>query len=130
LLDDTYNSSPESAIAALDLLADLDGRRIAVLGDMLELGEQELEGHRRVGQHVAQRALLLVTVGELGARIGQEALDCGMTPSQVVAVPGNREAVAYLQAVLQEGDVVLIKGSRGMAMEEIVQDLVCPVSNA
>jgi UDP-N-acetylmuramoyl-tripeptide--D-alanyl-D-alanine ligase len=123
LIDDTYNSSPESALAALDLLAELEGRKIAVLGDMLELGPAELEGHRRVARRVVDVVSILVTVGERGRWIGEHALELGMPAAQVLHAGGNEAAIAYLERVVQAGDKVLVKGSRGMAMEQIVQAL-------
>jgi UDP-N-acetylmuramoyl-tripeptide--D-alanyl-D-alanine ligase len=129
LLDDTYNSSPDSAIAALNLLHELEGRKIAVLGDMLELGVYEIEGHRRVARRAMDVASLLVTVGEKGRLIGQEALDYGMNPDRVIQLDDNAAAIAYLQEVIQENDVVLIKGSRGMTMEQIVEALARPPAN-
>lgn len=123
LLDDTYNSSPDSAIAALDLLAELDGRKIGVLGDMLELGAHEAEGHCRVGRRAVDVVSLLITVGERGRLIGESAIEHGMTPERVIHVADNVAAVSRLRQLIHAGDVILIKGSRGMAMEEIVHAL-------
>ncbi|MEA3346339.1 MAG: UDP-N-acetylmuramoyl-tripeptide--D-alanyl-D-alanine ligase [Chloroflexota bacterium] len=124
LLDDTYNASPASTIAALNLLEELAGRRIAVLGDMLELGDFEEEGHRKVGRRALEVVDLLITVGQLGRIIGQEALACGMDEAQVVMVEDNPTAIAHLRKLIREDDVILVKGSRGVAMEEIVNGLV------
>jgi UDP-N-acetylmuramoyl-tripeptide--D-alanyl-D-alanine ligase len=124
LIDDTYNSSPESAAAALRVLKEMEGRKIAVLGDMLELGAQEDAGHYRVGQQVVDVASLLVTVGERSRMIGASALEAGMSSGQIVHLADNEQAIDYLLAEVQQGDVVLIKGSRGMMMEQIVQALV------
>jgi UDP-N-acetylmuramoyl-tripeptide--D-alanyl-D-alanine ligase len=123
LLDDTYNSSPESAIAALDLLDELVGRKIAVLGDMLELGDVELEAHQRVAARAVEVVSTLITVGERGRWIGEHALHLGMPETQVRQVADNQAAIAVLEGTLQAGDKVLVKGSRGMAMEQIVQAL-------
>jgi len=123
LLDDTYNSSPASAIAALNLLDELEGRKIAVLGDMLELGSYEEEGHRKVGRRAMDVVELLVTVGPRGRIIAEEALDLGMDPGAVHLVEDNEAAVAYLRQVIAPGDAVLVKGSRGMTMEHIVSAL-------
>jgi UDP-N-acetylmuramoyl-tripeptide--D-alanyl-D-alanine ligase len=123
LIDDTYNSSPESAIAALDLLDELDGRKIAVLGDMLELGTQEVCGHQRVAERAVDVVSVLITVGERGRLIGEHAQRLGMPLAKVLCLGDNKAAVAYLSRVLQAGDKVLVKGSRGMAMEQIVQAL-------
>ncbi len=123
LLDDTYNSSPDSAVAALNLIDELDGAKIAVLGDMLELGDGESKGHRRVGRRARQVVETLVTVGRLGRLIGQGALDAGMRPEQVIQLDDNAAAIAYLKTILDQDAVVLIKGSRGMRMEQIVDAL-------
>jgi len=123
LIDDSYNSSPASCLAALNLLADLKGRKIAVLGDMLELGSYEEEGHRKVGRRVAEVVDKLVTVGELGAVIGREAVAVGMDESDVFFAQDNDEAAESLRNLVTSGDLVLIKGSRGMHMEDIVAEL-------
>lgn len=123
VIDDTYNSSPASALAALNLLAELDGRRVAVLGDMLELGPYEDEGHRIVGRRAAAVVSVLVTIGERGQIISDEALAYGMDPAQVAHVTCNSEAVAALSSRLRSGDFVLVKGSRGMHMEDIVHGI-------
>ncbi len=126
LLDDTYNASPASCLAALRLLAELPGRKIAVLGDMYELGSFEEEGHRLVGRQARQVADRLVAVGQLGRLIGQEALRAGMAADAVHLAETNEQAIALLQTLIQDGDVVLIKGSRGMKMEQIVAALSRP----
>ncbi len=126
LLDDTYNASPASCLAALRLLAELQGRKIAVLGDMYELGSFEKEGHRIVGRHARLVADQLVAVGQLGRIIGEEALQAGMAADAVHLVESNEQAIALLQTLIQGGDVVLIKGSRGMKMEQIVAALSQP----
>ena len=123
ILDDTYNASPDSTGAALNLLAEMDGRKVAVLGGMLELGSYEVEGHRLVGRRAAEVVSMLVTVGKLGQFIAEEAMAAGMSSSAVHAVADNDEAVRFLDHVLAEGDFVLVKGSRGMAMEGIVAEL-------
>jgi UDP-N-acetylmuramoyl-tripeptide--D-alanyl-D-alanine ligase len=124
ILDDTYNASPASTTAALNLLAEMDGRKVAVLGDMLELGSYEVAGHELVGRRAADVVSLLVVVGQLGRLIGEEALAAGMPADAVHVVDSNQEAVEVLSRVLAEGDFVLVKGSRGMAMEDIVASLV------
>jgi len=123
ILDDTYNASPASTTAALDLLADLAGRKVAVLGGMLELGSFEEEGHRLVGRRAAETVSLLVTVGKLGRLIAAEALAHGLSASNVYPVEDNDAAVQVLRDILVKGDVVLVKGSRGIAMENIVTQL-------
>ena len=123
ILDDTYNSSPESAVAALNLLEDLEGRRIAVLGDMLELGPVEEASHRLVGRRVKEVAEILVAVGPRGRLIGDEALDVGMPAGNVFVVADAGEAVTRLSSLVQPGDVILIKGSHGARLDEVVAAL-------
>jgi UDP-N-acetylmuramoyl-tripeptide--D-alanyl-D-alanine ligase len=126
LIDDTYNASPASSLAALNLLSELDGRRIAVMGDMLELGEVEEEAHRTVGRRVAEVAQLLITVGRRARWIADEAALSGMPQGAIQCVDSNRNAIELLSDILGAGDYVLIKGSRGAAMEEIVAALQQP----
>ena len=131
ILDDTYNSSPASCIAALTVLnelAALEGvrRKIAVLGDMYELGAYEEEAHKLVGRRARDVADLLVTVGRLGRTISQEALKAGMAADSVYSVESNAQATELLLTLIEPappGDVILVKGSRGLTMEEIVTAL-------
>jgi UDP-N-acetylmuramoyl-tripeptide--D-alanyl-D-alanine ligase len=126
ILDDTYNASPPSSLAALNLLDDLDGRKIAVLGDMLELGAYEEDGHRKVGCRAAGVLDLLVTVGQRARWIAEEAIACGMSPGDVQSVDTSEAAIPLLQEILQEDDVILVKGSRALKMETIVAALGNP----
>ena len=123
ILDDTYNASPESVIAALNLLNDLEGRRVAVLGDMLELGSYEEMGHRLVGRRAGDVADLLVTVGPRARLIAQEAREVGMAPDAVVELEDSAQALELLRRVIQRGDVILLKGSRGARLDVIVPAL-------
>ncbi len=123
ILDDTYNASPESVIAALNLLNDLEGRRVAVLGDMLELGSYEEMGHRLVGRRAGDVADLLVTVGPRARLIAQEAREVGMAPDAVVELEDSAQALDLLRRVIQRGDVILLKGSRGARLDVIVPAL-------
>ena len=123
IIDDSYNASPTSTLAALNLLSELQGRKIAVLGDMLELGSYEEEGHRKVGRRVAEVADKVVTVGALGAIMGREAIAVGMDEADVMLAQDNEQAVLLLQGIVDGGDLILVKGSRGTHMEEIVAQL-------
>jgi UDP-N-acetylmuramoyl-tripeptide--D-alanyl-D-alanine ligase len=131
ILDDTYNSSPSSCIAALNLLAELgeregDGQKIAVLGDMYELGSFEEEGHRIVGRRARDVVDVLVAVGHLGHIIGEEAILAGMDAGVVHTVETNTQAIGLLRTLIESGPAgakILVKGSRGMGMEEIVSAL-------
>jgi len=123
ILDDTYNSSPASALAALNLLSELRGRKVAVLGDMLELGAYERDGHTLVGGRAAQVVDALIAVGARGKWIGDAAADAGLSRQNIFYADGNARAVEILREVMQAGDVILIKGSRGAAMENIVTQI-------
>jgi len=126
ILDDTYNASPTSSIAALNLLGELEGRRIAVLGDMYELGQHEKEGHDLVGRRARDVVDLLITIGALGAMIGEAALEAGMETASVHMVDTNAQAIDLIQDLIKPrpiGDKLLVKGSRGLEMEEIVSAL-------
>ncbi|HDQ71715.1 MAG TPA: UDP-N-acetylmuramoyl-tripeptide--D-alanyl-D-alanine ligase [Chloroflexi bacterium] len=124
ILDDTYNASPSSTIAALNLLEELDGRKFAVLGDMLELGTYEREGHEKVGMRALEVADVLIAIGSRGRIIGETAIRWGMPSDRVFLVEGCAEAVAILSKLVTGDDVILVKGSREMQMEEIVNALV------
>jgi len=126
LIDDTYNASPDSSLAALNLLRDVANtshRAIAVFGDMHELGAFEEAGHRMVGGRAAQIVQKLVTVGRRARWIAEEALSSGMNMADVHPVETNTDAIGILQGLIQPGDIVLIKGSRSAAMESIVDAL-------
>ena len=123
ILDDTYNAAPASVLAALNLLEELDGRRIAVLGDMLELGDFEERGHRMVGARAAEVARHLVTVGERARWIGEEALRAGLPEAVLTTLENSDQAVEFLRGEVGSGDVVLIKGSRAIRMDKIVSEL-------
>ncbi|MEA3396305.1 MAG: UDP-N-acetylmuramoyl-tripeptide--D-alanyl-D-alanine ligase [Chloroflexota bacterium] len=128
VLDDTYNSSPPSVLAALNLLEDLEGRKIAVLGDMLELGEYEEEGHLKVGCRAAGVVEHLIAVGKCAPLLTRGARLCGLPAERAHEAASNEEAVALLKELLQPRDVILVKGSRALRMENIVAELSAAVS--
>jgi UDP-N-acetylmuramoyl-tripeptide--D-alanyl-D-alanine ligase len=119
LIDDCYNANPMSMRAAIDELADTDAsRRVAVLGDMLELGEDAPRFHREIGAHAAARGVdLLVTVGPLAALMSE-----GFGPD-ARSVPDAAAAAELLGGLLRTGDAVLVKGSRGVGLELVAQAL-------
>jgi UDP-N-acetylmuramoyl-tripeptide--D-alanyl-D-alanine ligase len=124
LLDDTYNASPASTIAALNLLDDLTAaKKIAVLGDMLELGSFEEEGHRKVGCRAADVVDLLIVVGERSNFLAAGAQDCGLDPSLILELENNQAVIAYLEKTLGPEEVVLVKGSNAQKLDEIVTAL-------
>ncbi|MCK6538636.1 MAG: UDP-N-acetylmuramoyl-tripeptide--D-alanyl-D-alanine ligase [Anaerolineales bacterium] len=123
LLDDTYNASPESMLAALNLLDELEGRKVAVLGDMLELGPYERGGHEMVGLRAGQMVDVLLTLGER-ARIIAEAARRVTGKRKTILEFGELEPLAeWLKANLTKNDVVLIKGSHGLRMDRIASIL-------
>jgi UDP-N-acetylmuramoyl-tripeptide--D-alanyl-D-alanine ligase len=126
VFDDTYNANPESARAAVRFLSGLHGRgrRVMVLGDMLELGPDSPELHHAVGREAAAgRIDLLVLVGELVRATAAGALEGGMPDSRVVHLPSTGEAVREIDALLRQGDTVLLKASRRVGLERVVEHL-------
>jgi UDP-N-acetylmuramoyl-tripeptide--D-alanyl-D-alanine ligase len=126
LIDDTYNASPDSMIAALNLLEELDGRKVAVLGDMLELGEVEESGHRMVGARAKEVVDFLLAVGEKARWIADEAHLQGLSSDRIAQFSTAAEAGEFLRKSIGEGDVVLVKGSRALRLDEIVLSLEVP----
>ncbi len=126
LIDDSYNANPSSAKAALETLNQIaaEGHRIAVLGDMLELGEHGVEAHRCVGTVAGRSADRLYLTGELMVKYAAEAaLLADMPAESVICCSSHTEIAELLHQTIQEGDVILIKGSRGMTMEKVATEL-------
>jgi UDP-N-acetylmuramoyl-tripeptide--D-alanyl-D-alanine ligase len=121
LIDDTYNAAPVSTIAALELLRDLPGRRIAVLGEMLELGDEREPGHDQVGRAAAGCCDMLLTIGAGGLLYEPGAREAGMPSEMIINCSDNAIAAQLLTVLLRADDHVLLKGSRGVAMETIVK---------
>ncbi len=117
IVDDSYNASPAAVEAALDLVATIQGRKIAILGDMYELGEFEESGHRQVGRKAAQVADALIAVGPKSRQIHKAAQNSGLKDSRWVA------GTADVDYSPRPDDVILVKGSRGMRMETVVERL-------
>lgn len=134
IIDDTYNSSPVAAHEALDTLAALrpviGGRKIAVLGDMLELGEFSSREHRLAGEHAARVADMLITVGVRSRTTADGARSAGLSPEQVRSFDDSVAAGEFLARELGERDVVLCKGSQGVRMEKAVAMILADPSNA
>lgn len=123
IIDDTYNAAPESTLAALNLLEEMSGRKIAVLGDMLELGQYEREGHQKVGFRAAQVADVLVTLGLRAHIIAESARTAGMKKSAVFEYEDIAAVIDWLKHNLTPSDAVLVKGSHGLRMDRIVAAL-------
>lgn len=121
VINDAYNASPMSMLAALDALNDVaKKRKIAVLGDMLELGDIAVEAHRNVGKRIAKGKIdVLVTIGELAGHIAAAAIEYGAPV--VIACESHEAAKKALKRNMEQGDTILIKGSRGMKMEKMLE---------
>ena len=130
VIDDTYNASPIATLAALEVLAKTKGRKIAVLGDMLELGSFSEEAHRQVGAKAAQSADLLLTVGERSLFIVEQARKGGLAEDKIFHFANSEEAARVLQNLIQEGDIILIKGSQSIRMEKIVKEIMAEPERA
>lgn len=132
ILDDTYNASPEAMRVAIETLATLPGKRkIAVLGDMLEIGTYTEASHRSIGDQVAECVDRLITVGARAKFIADEAMTRGikrnarvLAQDQVMKFDDPIEAGKALDSLIQEGDLILIKGSQGMRMEKAVYEIM------
>ena len=126
IIDDTYNASPDSMKASLNVLADLEhqGKKIAVLGDMFELGINSEKFHYDVGEYIADKDIdELVVVGELSQHI-KEAVEASESKIKCYSFKDNGEVTLYLMSVMRPGDIVLIKGSNGMHLNEIVNNML------
>ncbi len=124
ILDDAYNASPLSMHAALDTLRSLPAkRRIAVLGDMLELGKYTIEAHEAMGKIAAESANVLVTVGPRAKFVAEAARAAGMKKTAIISFDTADEARKPLQDLIKEGDLILVKASHAMALDRIVEEI-------
>lgn len=127
IIDDTYNASPQSTLAALEILRDFPqvARKIAVLGDMRELGKFTEMGHQQVGEAVVKLGVdYLFVVGEKSRDIAKGALSAGMSEDHIYHFDQTSEAGIFLQERLKPNDVILVKGSRGSKMEQVVYEIM------
>ena len=125
IIDDTYNSSPAAAYEALRVLGSLKAKRkIAVLGDMLELGKYTMEAHENVGKLVPKNADFLFTVGNRAKFIAERAVKSGFPKNKVLNFMDVGEAGLELQRKMQKGDLILVKGSQSVRMEKIVKEVM------
>jgi UDP-N-acetylmuramoyl-tripeptide--D-alanyl-D-alanine ligase len=122
ILDDSYNANPASMAAALEVLHEMPGRRYALLGDMLELGSEEVPGHRSVGEHAARVVDTLFTVGPRGLQIATAARAVGA--QSVRHFDTRDEAIEALRGNLGHGDVLLVKASLGLGLSTVVAELI------
>jgi UDP-N-acetylmuramoyl-tripeptide--D-alanyl-D-alanine ligase len=126
IVDDTYNASPTAIAQALLALknTEISGRKIVVLGDMLELGKFSAEEHKKLGIQVASFADIFVSVGLRMQGARESAIFAGMDPQKVFEFEDSKCAGEFLQNQIQPGDVILIKGSQGMRMERAVVEIM------
>lgn len=134
IIDDTYNSSPAALEAALRTLGEIKtkrpGRRVAVLGDMLELGRRSVEEHRKAGVEAAGVCDLLMTVGFRARDIAQGALDSGLADGNILQYEDSGKAGEEIKNMIGEGDCVLVKGSQSVRMERVVEELLLEPEHA
>lgn len=135
VIDDSYNSSPESCLSALDILGKIkieaDSKKYAVLGDMLEIGSYSKEGHCRVGKKVVEvGANCLVTVGERALDISLSAKESGLDESMIFSFKNSLEAAIFIKNRIKPGDLILVKGSQGMRMEKVVKEIMAEQERA
>ena len=126
IINDAYNASPQSVEAALTVLKDVasGNRTIAVLGDMYELGEMTYEAHIHIGKFAALQGIdYIIAVGDNAENICQGALSMDVDKNKVLKFKSNEETSKFLESFIKKCDVILVKGSRGMKMEEIVNKL-------
>lgn len=126
IIDDTYNSSPDAVVSALNTLKELEttGSKIAVLGDMMELGHYSAEEHRKLGREVMGVASELITVGQRSRAIADEAIKQGFLVRLVHSFDSSVEAGDYLKSIVKSGDIILVKGSQSIRMERTVSMLM------
>jgi len=133
IIDDTYNAGPDSTLAALNVLGKISitGKKFAVLGDMLELGDYTEEGHRQVGAAVFNNHLdYLIAVGEKAKFIASETERQGLKRDNIFIFSDTEKAGLFLQAKIKNGDFILVKGSQGMRMEKIVKEVMAEPQRA
>ncbi len=124
LLDDTYNANPESVEAALKTLSTVSGRKVAVLGEMLELGHASAMAHRDAGRVAGDLGVdLLVAIGPLSRETAEGGISSGLDAASVYSFDDKEAALKALKGLVKAGDSVLVKGSRGAALEEVVRAL-------
>ncbi len=124
VINDAYNASPDSMKAALNILGRYKERRVAILGDMFEMGNLTEYGHRLVGESAIDNCDVLVTVGQSSMYINDEAKKLGFNENNIHHFDTKEEAINEMKNIIVEKDVVLVKASRGMALEKIVESLI------
>ena len=134
IIDDTYNSSPLACEFALKTLnevkcTDIKGRKIAILGDMLELGKHTIESHKNIGKIAKENAEVLIVVGPRAKSIKEGALEAGMNEKNIFEFLDSKEAGNFIKTFVQKGDITLVKGSQGVRMERVVVEILLDQKN-
>ena len=126
IIDDTYNSSAVAVTAALEVLGSIktNGKKIAVLGDMLELGKFTVEEHKKIGMLAGKQTDLLFAVGLRAKYLVEGALASGMSEKKILEFIDAKTAGKYLEGMLSNGDIILVKGSQSMRMERVVEEIM------
>ncbi len=126
LIDDSYNSSPEALKVAINTLKliETSGRKIAILGDMLELGNYSTEAHKEIGLLCAQGVDILATVGIRADDIAKESIFKGMDKNKVFNFDTSESAKEWASELVENGDVILVKGSQSLRMEKITEEIM------
>jgi len=125
IIDDTYNSSPVAMEAAIEVLKDIKGKRkIAVLGDMLELGKFTEEEHHIVGEKIVGVADVLVVVGPRAKFIAEGAIESGFPQKEIYSFNSSETVAKFLEGMIEKGDIVLMKGSQGVRLERAVKAIM------
>ncbi len=132
LIDDTYNSSPIAAQAAIEALASIKtkGKKIAVLGDMLELGKFTIDEHKKLGVLAGKSVDIIFAIGPRAKYIVEGALDSDMSEKNIIEFDNAQVAGKYLEGIIGEGDIVLFKGSQSMRMERAVEEVMAHPEDA
>jgi UDP-N-acetylmuramoyl-tripeptide--D-alanyl-D-alanine ligase len=126
IIDDSYNASPVAMGAALDTLSDIEivGKKIAVLGDMLELGKYTTEEHKKIGKLAGSVCDILLVVGLRAKSMVEGALIGGLSEKNIIEFKESKKAGKYLETIVEEGDIILVKGSQSMRMERVVEEIM------
>lgn len=135
IIDDTYNSSPQSAVAALESINNVKlpegAKKIAILGEMYELGNFSEDGHKKVGAKAAEIKIdKLITIGDMASLIDKGAIDANMDKSNIFHFANKEVATVFINASVNPGDLILVKGSQGMRMEKIVKEIMADPQKA
>ena len=132
IIDDTYNSSPfacEFALRTLGQIKTEAGRKIAILGDMLELGKHTSEAHKNIGKIAKDNADIVIVVGPRAEKIKEGAIEAGMSKEKIIHFLNSYEAGNFIKTFIEKNDIVLVKGSQGMRMERVVGEILLDQEN-